>query len=213
MKERIASLMEVFNAMEVLFVNVCPRGEASRTLRLARAFLQELKKNMPAVTVTEHCLCEMKLTPIDAQALALREPLCDEKNWEHPFLAPAVDFHRADAVLIAAPYWDLSFPSMLKVWVEHIYVRNLNFRYENDRCIGLAKGREAIYLATAGSPVGDNDWGAMYMQAVLKSLGVDEFSSVRAEGIDLEGCDVAGVMAKAEEEARTAARTLAEKWA
>lgn len=199
--------------MEILFVNSCPRGAASRTLRLARAFLEEFLNCRPEVHVTEHCLSEMQLKPIDADALSLREPLCDARAWEHPFLRAAVDFHHADMVVIAAPYWDLSFPSMLKVWVENIYVRNLNFRYENDRCIGLARGRETVYIATAGSAVGSNDWGAMYMKAVMKSLGVDGFTSLRAEGIDLEGCDTEAVLEKAEREARQAARMLAEKMA
>lgn len=197
--------------MKLLLVNACPRGDASRTLRIARAFMKEISACLPDAEVTEHRLCEMDLRPIGMEEIALREPLCDARDWSHPFLRAAVDFHQADAVVFAAPYWDLSFPSILKVWVENIYVRNLNFRYEDDRCIGLAEGREAVYIATAGSPVGDNDWGAMYMQAVMKSLGVKGFTSIRAEGIDLWDCDVEKVLRQAEDEARQTARTLAAK--
>ena len=106
--------------MELLFVNSCPRGDASRTLHLARAFLEEFKACRPDVKIAEHNLAQMHLKPIDMDALALREPLCDARAWEHPFLQAAVEFQRADAVVFAAPYWDLSFPSMLKVWVENI---------------------------------------------------------------------------------------------
>ncbi|MGN0746129.1 MAG: NAD(P)H-dependent oxidoreductase [Aristaeellaceae bacterium] len=195
--------------MKLLFVNACPRLEESRTLALARAFMQELTALRPDAAVTEHCLPRMNLRPIDQAGLALREPLCDARAWEHPFLRPAVEFQQADAVVIAAPYWDLAFPAMLKVWVENVYVRNLTFRYEHDRCIGLCRGREAVYITTAGSPVGGNDWGAGYMRAVLASLGIGGFTEVKAEGIDLEGCDVEAVLRRAEEEARQAARLLA----
>lgn len=195
--------------MKLLLVNACPRGEASRTLRLARAFMEQIRACMPEIEVVEHRLTQMDLRPIGMDEITLREPLCDARDWSHPFLKAAVDFHQADVIVFAAPYWDLSFPSVLKVWVENIYVRNLNFRYEDDRCIGLAQGRECVYIATAGSPVGDNDWGAMYMQAVMKSLGVKGFTSIRAEGIDLWGCDVEHVLRQAEDEARQAARTLA----
>ena len=197
--------------MKLLFVNACPRLEASRTLRLARVFLSELTALRPDVVVTEHCLPRMGLKPIDQAGLMLREPLCDDRAWDHPFLRPAVEFQQADAVVIAAPYWDLAFPSMLKVWVENVYVRNLTFRYEHDQCIGLCRGREAVYITTAGSPMGDNDWGAGYMRAVLASLGIGGFNEVKAEGIDLEGCDVEAVLRRAEEEARHAARLLAER--
>ena len=197
--------------MKLLFVNACPRLEASRTLRLARVFLSELTALRPDVVVTEHCLPRMGLKPIDQAGLMLREPLCDDRAWDHPFLRPAVEFQQADAVVIAAPYWDLAFPSMLKVWVENVYVRNLTFRYEHDQCIGLCRGREAVYITTAGSPMGDNDWGAGYMGAVLASLGIGGFTEVKAEGIDLEGCDVEVVLRRAEGEARHAARLLAER--
>ena len=59
--------------------------------------------------------------------------------------------------------------------------------------------------------MGDNDWGAGYMQAVLASLGIGGFTEVKAEGIDLEGCDVEAVLRRAEQEARHAARLLAER--
>ncbi|MGN0779510.1 MAG: NAD(P)H-dependent oxidoreductase [Aristaeellaceae bacterium] len=197
--------------MKLLMVNACPRLSASRTLRLTHAFLEELCACRADVAVTEHCLPTMGLKPIDEKGLALREPLCDARDWTHPFLRPAVAFQQADAVVIAAPYWDLSFPSMLKVWVENVYVRNLTFRYEHDRCIGLCRGREAVYITTAGSPIGANDWGAGYMQAVLRSLGIPGFTQVRAEGIDLDGCDVEAVLHRAEEEVRQAARNLASR--
>ena len=197
--------------MKLLFVNACPRLEESRTLLLTRAFLDELTARRQDIAVTEHCLPRMGLKPIDRDGLALREPLCDARAWDHPFLRPAVEFQQADAVVIAAPDWDLAFPSMLKVWVENVYVRNLTFRYERDKCIGLCRGREAVYITTAGSPIGTNDWGAGYMRAVLASLGIGSFMSVKAEGIDLEGCDVDTVLRKAEEEARQAARILAER--
>ena len=196
--------------MKILLVDACPRREESRTLRLTGAFLDEFCQAVPDAAVTVHCLPEMRLQPIDREALNLRESLCDQRAWEHPFLRPAVEFNQADLVVFAEPYWDLSFPSMLKVWVEHIYVRNLNFHYEHDRCIGTAGAKAAAYIATAGSPVGDNDWGAMYMQAVMKSLGLGEFASIRAEGIDLDTCDVQSALKDAEGRARAAARRLSE---
>ena len=49
------------------------------------------------------------------------------------------------------------------------------------------------------------------MGAVLASLGIGGFTEVKAEGIDLEGCDVEAVLRRAEGEARHAARLLAER--
>lgn len=194
--------------LKLLFVSACPRGQASRTLRLANAFLEEFTRCVPAEVVTQD-LTRLNLPNMDEALLAVKESLCDRCAWEDSFFRHAVPFQRADAVVIAAPYWDLSFPSILKIWVENMYVRNLTFRYEHDRCIGLCRGREAVYLTTAGSPIGDNDWGAGYIRAVMHALGIQAFTSVRAEGLDLAGNDAEAIMAQAQERARLAARQVA----
>lgn len=194
--------------MKLLFVDACVRGEESRTRRLADVFLGECRRLLPDLTVIVHDLSGMELRPIDAETLAIKEALCDRRAWDDPFLRPAVEFQQADIVIVAAPYWDLSFPSRLKVWVENVYVRNLTFRYENDRCIGLCRGRESVYLTTAGSPIGENDWGTGYMKAVLTTLGISGFTAVKAEALDLDGRDVQAIMAEAEQRAILAAHAV-----
>ncbi len=195
--------------MKILFVNACPRGDASRTLALAKVFLEELRAAAPETEIITQDLCAMNLQPITARTLALRESLCDARDWQHPMVQPAYEFASADAVLIAAPYWDLSFPSVLKIWVEQVYVRNLTFHYENDRCIGHAVGKRAVYITTAGSLIGENDWGAMYMQAVMNALGIPAFTSLRAEALDLDSSDVQAILAQARAQVCQAARELA----
>ncbi len=184
--------------MQVLFVNACVRGEASRTLRLARTFLTHLQEEAPGYTLLTHDLPTMGLHPVDAETLALKESLCDAHDWQHPLLRPALEFATADAVVIAAPYWDLSFPSLLKVWVENMYVRNLTFVYRHDQPVGLCHGKASAYLTTAGSPIGSHDWGRAYIQDVLQTLGIPGFLSFRAEGLDLAGADVEEILRRAE---------------
>ena len=195
--------------MKLLYVNACARGPASRTARLAETFLKECQRLMRDLQVTEQRLYEMGLSPIDASLLEMKEALCDRHAWEDPFFRTAAAFQAADVVLIAAPYWDLSFPSALKVWVENVYVRNLTFRYENDRCIGLCQGRESVYITTAGSPIGENDWGTGYMRAVLTTLGIPGFTAIRVEGLDLDGYDAKRILEEAERQTVQAARELA----
>ena len=197
--------------MKILFVNACPRGNESRTLQLAQAFLESVRCAAPDTEVVTHELTRMGLLPFDAARLARRETVCDARNWDDPLVSAAVEFQAADAVVIAAPYWDLSFPSILKIWVENMYVRNLTFYYENDHPVGLCRGRESIYITTAGSPIGENDWGAMYMKAVLTTLGIPGFSSIRAEALDLETTDTEAVMAEASKRAVRAAQAFMQR--
>lgn len=196
---------------KVLFVNACVRGEASRTLRLARVFMEALCAKLPGVEIIEHDLASMGLRSVDMETLNRKEALCDQLAWAEPLFAPAVDFQSADAVVIAAPYWDMSFPSILKVWVENMYVRNLTFKYVNDQSVGLCQGKAAVYITTAGSPIGLHDWGTAYIRDVLNVLGIPGFAEVKAEALDLAGRHVEAIMAAAEEQAVLAARQLAKE--
>lgn len=196
--------------MRILFVDACIRGKDSRTLQLSQVFLHTLKEMLPAVEVTTHRLPDMGLQPVNAETLARKEKLCDACDWENPLFAAAREFQAADAVVIAAPYWDMSFPSILKVWVEHMYVRNLTFHYVDDQCIGLCRAGEAVYITTAGSPIGSHDWGTLYIRDVMQMLGIPGFTSINAQGLDLHGQDVELLMDQAKQEAVLQAKHLAQ---
>ena len=196
---------------KVLFVNACVRGEASRTLQLAQAFLDALVAACPGVEIIHQDLNTLGLRCVNMDTLKCKEALCDAMAWHDPLFAPAVAFQQADAVVVAAPYWDMSFPSILKVWVENMYVRNLTFKYVSDQPVGLCQGKEAVYITTAGSPIGEHDWGTMYIKDVLNVLGIPGFAEVKAEALDLAGRDVDAIMADAEVRAAQAARDLAKK--
>ncbi len=173
----------------LLYVDACPRGAQSRTRTLAETFLRKAEEELPELTVVTHRLTDMALRPSDAAWLARKEELCDRRDWTDERLQPAVDFQRADGVLIAAPYWDLSFPAILKIWVESIWVRNLTFVYEDDRPVGLARGRAAAYITSSGSYLAGHDWGTEYIRDVMQTLGIPMFLSVAAEGLDLLSSD------------------------
>lgn len=131
--------------MRLLFVNACMRGpEVSRTHALCRAFLEEARKACPGLEVQEHDLTRMNLQPVTAAGASPQGSPVRRPALGRPAARPAYAFAHADAVLIGAPYWDLSFPAALKVWVENVYVRNLTFRY--------TPAGEPVGLAGAGWP-------------------------------------------------------------
>lgn len=184
--------------MSLLYIDASPRGSGvSRTLALAGAFFDALKHETPNIPIRHHRLSHMRLMPIDGEMLARREALIDARSWQDALFDPARDFVSTDSLVIAAPYWDLMFPSILKVYIEHIFIRELTFRYRGDQPIGLCRARRALYLTTAGSPMGDNDFGGAYLRATLSMLGIQRFDSVCAEGLDLQGADVQAIMAAA----------------
>ncbi len=131
----------------LLFINACVRP-ASRTKRLADRLLSRLEG-----PIRETRLHELALPRADAAFLEERDALLRRGNFGHPLFALARDF-AADEIVLAVPYWDLSFPSSVKAYLEQITVTGLTFSYGED---GLPRGhcraRRLWYVMTAGGPI------------------------------------------------------------
>lgn len=61
--------------------------------------------------------------------LAERDALWSAGKLEQPMFEPAWQFAAADKLVIAAPFWDMSFPAILKIYLERISVTDLTFGY------------------------------------------------------------------------------------
>jgi FMN-dependent NADH-azoreductase len=58
-----------------------------------------------------------KIFPLSQEYLNLRDFLIKNRKYNHEIFDYAKQFVEADMILIAAPYWDLSFPEILKlIW-------------------------------------------------------------------------------------------------
>lgn len=188
--------------MRLLYCTACPRGKGvSRTLRVADAFMEAFSRANPRAEILRHDVMDMGLLPVNGGTLARREKLIDARKWEDSLFAPARDFQAADAIVVAAPYWDLMFPAALKVYIEHIFIREMTFCYRDDQPAGLCRARRALFITTAGSPVGANDFGKDYLRATFAMLGIPRLDSVVAEGLDIEGADVEGILENAKRRA------------
>ena len=117
-----------------LYINCCARKE-SRTNRLAKVVLQKLGEDF-----TELNLYEENLRPLDFGKLNHRTELIEREDFSDKMFDCAKQFANADTIVIAAPYWDLSFPAPLKTYIENIYVTGIVSAYnENGLPVGLCK--------------------------------------------------------------------------
>ena len=181
---------------QILFINACPR-EGSRTLELARHLLTKLDG-----TVEELALFEENLLPLNGKTLALRDKMTANQNFDHPIFKYARQFAKADTIVLAAPFWDLSFPSAVKIWLEYVMAKEITFRYtEEGFPCGLWKAKKLFYVSTAGGPVLPSHMGFSYVDALAKSyFGIPETVLFSAENLDVVGADTAAILSKAKEE-------------
>jgi len=177
----------------ILFVNACVRPE-SRTYELAQYILSRLNGQVQTVDLnTEH------IPILDGAALEQRNNHLDRSELDAPMLRYARQFAQADTIVIAAPYWDLMFPALLKVYWEAVTVSGVTFRYnEHGIPVSLCKAKRLIYVTTAGGPIGEYNFGFQYINATARGFfGIQDVQCVSAEGLDIIGADVAAILAGA----------------
>ena len=168
-----------------LFINACVRDE-SRTKRLADHLLA--KQNEP---VTEIRLGEIFFAPTDEECLVRRDRLIAENNRSDPMFSLANQFASADRIVIAAPYWDLSFPAILKQYLEKINVCGITFFYTPEGIPrGLCRAKELVYVTTAGGTFVPEEFGFGYVKALAQNYyGIPDVRLIQAVGLDLDGAD------------------------
>lgn len=179
----------------ILFINACVRKE-SRTKRLAERLLKKLND-----TVEEVKLDTVTFPTADEDFLNKRDELIAAGDFSNPLFIHARQFASADTIVIAAPYWDLSFPASLKSYLEQINVVGITFRYtEQGIPVGMCKAKKIYYVTTAGGEYVPEEFGFGYVKALAEGYyGIREVELIKAVGLDLVGADVEGIMREAEE--------------
>jgi FMN-dependent NADH-azoreductase len=178
----------------ILFINACVRTE-SRTRQLTEKLL--LKLNRPYEEVRLH---EIAFPVADEDFLNMRDRLIAERDFENPLFDLARQFSESEIIVIAAPYWDLSFPAALKQYFEQINVVGITFKYTEDGIpVGLCKARRLYYVTTAGGSYVPEEFGFGYIKGLSQGFyGIQEVRKIEAAGLDLVGADVSAIMRAAE---------------
>jgi len=143
----------------LVVIDACVRQSDSRTLRIAEPIIEALSKRY---NLTRYDLPEMDIVPLNP-GLFEERGLGEIPGW-------------AKGILIAAPFWDMSFPAVLKCFFEQVSLFDITFTDNGKTCVGLCKAPKVLYITTRGMdiPTGSFlDQGSPYLRAlgVLWNLG------------------------------------------
>ncbi len=180
----------------VLFINACVRGE-SRTKILADRFLKKINK-----PIDELRLENIDFPVVDEAFLQQRDRLIRNKDYGKPVFALARQFAEAEEIVIAAPFWDLSFPAALKQYLEQINIVGVTFYYTSDGVPkGLCKADKLTFITTAGGEFFPEEYGFGYIRALSQNFyGIRDVRQIAVTGLDLFGADTEEILRDACEE-------------
>ncbi|MCL2826467.1 MAG: NAD(P)H-dependent oxidoreductase, partial [Eggerthellaceae bacterium] len=154
--------------------NPKPKGE-SETIRISDALIEAYKESHPDDTVIDLDLYKENIGFLTEESIALHNVQPGEGR-DHPQLKYAYQFLEADKVVIAAPFWNLSFPAIIKAYLDYVTVSGITFAYTSQGPRGLCNGKKAIHVVTRGGaysqePLASLELGDRYLRTLFTFLG------------------------------------------
>ena len=189
---------------KLIFIDACMRA-GSRTRRIASPIIAELRKNYSVETVD----LTRNIYPV-----ADNHTLEDRNQGIVPagHVELAKKIAEADRIVIAAPFWDMSFPSALKVFFENMSLFGVTFDTNEKECYGLCKAEKVMYITSRGMSISTGDpleQATPYIKALSHLWGWGELSVVAAQNMDYSSAEeIEERIAKAVEDGLEICRTF-----
>ena len=199
---------------KVLYVKANPKPDhLSRTFQISERFIETYREHNPGDEIITLDLYKEGISWLTADDIKASVDLTPEEQRKHPVLKYAYQFAEADKYVFAEPMWNLSIPAILKAYFDYVCVTGITFKYTADGPVGLCTGRKAINIATRGGlysegPGTDYEMGDRYLRTVIAFLGVTDYETIFADGLDIIGNDVDAIMSAAIEAAKEKARAF-----
>jgi FMN-dependent NADH-azoreductase len=155
--------------------------EAVRGLVEARPRAEIIWRDLaadPVPHLTTDTLAGVRGTPTTPAELAARA-LSDQLIAE---------LRQADTIVIGAPMYNFSVPTVLRSWFDHVLRAGETFRYGEAGPEGLLRGKRVIVIESRGGlysegPTQAIDFQEPYLRQLLGFIGLTDVTFVRAEKI------------------------------
>lgn len=189
---------------KVLYVkaNAKPEG-TSRTFKVSDSFVKAYKELHPDDEIITLDLYKEDLRFLqveDIQSINKNSEILKDKN--HPTFKYAHQLLEVDKIIIAAPFWNLSFPAILKTYLDSVIVGGITFKYTSEGPKGQCHGKKAIHFVTRGGeystePLSAYELGDRYLKIVFAFVGITDFTTYALENLDRSHTNVEKVLEEA----------------
>lgn len=165
---------------KLLYIDSCIRDEVSRTKKIATPIINKLKERYDVETLV---INDLNLTIVKKDLVNKRtNGIIDEE-----VLSWANKVSKADRIVIAAPFWDMSIPAALKSFIELCSIINVTFVSDDKTCFGICNCKKLLYITTRGMNIKTNselDQATPYLKAMSYLWGLGDVSVVAAYNLD-----------------------------
>ncbi len=159
---------------------------------LGDTLLAALQAMEPGLQVSLRDFAEQPLPHLDAAWLQALTTAKEKRTTAQQNMVNFSDqliheIQQADVLMIAAPMYNFTIPSMLKAWVDHIARAGTTFKYTEQGPVGLLGAKKVYVLATTGGihEEGVSDFVRPYLRTALGLLGLTDIEFISAAGLNM----------------------------
>lgn len=199
---------------KVLYIKANAKEEGqSRTFKISDSFIDEYKKLNPDDIIFILDLYKERIDFLPIGQLAELHAPEPGTGKDHPILKYAFQFLEADKYVIAEPLWNLSVPAILKAYIDYISVAGITFHYTATGPVGLCTGKKAVNIVGRGGnystePAASFEMGDRYLRTIFEFLGITNYTTIAAEGLDVLGNDIDSIVGQTIIKAREIAKNF-----
>jgi len=184
----------------LLYIQASPRGERSKSIQAAEAFITAYSRRHPQDQIEKLNLFEADLPPFDARAAAAKfkvpanQPVTPEEQQVWSQVEAVIEqFKSADKYVLATPMWNFSIPYRLKQYIDIIVQPRYTFTVGDKGYEGLVKDKPLLAVCArggaypAGSPGEAFDLQTRYVELIFGFMGFTHIQKLIVEPTQNEG--------------------------
>ena len=178
--------------MKINYIECSPRGERSHSTKIAQAYLEQAKKNIPDLELHHINPWSLNLPEFDGDMLNAKysvirgtDPSADEVSAWSNVKNIFDEFNNADHYLFSVPMWNFNIPYKLKHYIDIITQPGMSWSYTpEDGYKGLMTDKTATIIYSTGDGYGDGtgfesfDMQKPYVNLWLTFLGFKKIERV-----------------------------------
>jgi len=181
------------SAVKILEINAAARYEGSISRELVADLISALEDRVGTADIKRRNLATG--VPFVDEEWVTANTTPEEERSEHHRRTLAfsdelvAELQDTDVLVIGAPIYNFSVPSVLKAWIDMVARARLTFRYTETGPEGLLTGKKAyVVVPSGGVPVGSEvDFATPYLRHALAFIGITDVEFVGAQGADRDG--------------------------
>ncbi|NHM32765.1 FMN-dependent NADH-azoreductase [Neobacillus terrae] len=183
---------------KVLYITANPNDETqSFSMAAGKAFIETYKEVNSNDEIIHLDLFKEDIPQIDADVFSgwgkLRsgsafEELSDFEKAKVGRLAEISEqFVGADKFVFVTPFWNFSFPPVMKAYMDSVAVAGKTFKYTEQGPVGLLTDKKALHIQARGGiysegPAAEMEMGHRYLSIMMQFFGVPSFEGLFIEG-------------------------------